>query len=163
MNLFIRIKNGQIFEHPILEENLKQIFPDIDLNNLPPDIVAFNRVPPPKLGAYEKNRTCQYEQGNDGVYRDVWYSEQMTDLEVKAKQDYVKTLWADELETTGLYSWGFDEDTCSFQPPVPMPDDGKEYVWKESTVSWIVMPPMPDDGKLYKFDIESENWILIVD
>ena len=34
-------------------------------------------------------------------------------------------------------SWTLDEDTCWWQPPVPMPTDGKNYVWDESTVSWI--------------------------
>ena len=44
MNLFIRIVDGQPFEHPIFEDNFKQAFPDVDLNNLPSEFLKFVRV-----------------------------------------------------------------------------------------------------------------------
>jgi len=34
-------------------------------------------------------------------------------------------------------SWLLDDDTCQWNAPVPMPDDGKDYDWDESTTSWI--------------------------
>jgi hypothetical protein len=33
-------------------------------------------------------------------------------------------------------SWILNEDTCLWQPPIPMPIDGKLYSWDESTLSW---------------------------
>lgn len=33
-------------------------------------------------------------------------------------------------------SWTLDEDTCWWQPPVPMPTDGKNYVWDEDVQNW---------------------------
>ena len=33
-------------------------------------------------------------------------------------------------------SWTLNDDTCLWQAPVPMPDDGKHYEWIESTTSW---------------------------
>ena len=33
-------------------------------------------------------------------------------------------------------SWTLDDDTCLWQPPIPMPDDGKMYSWDEETLSW---------------------------
>jgi len=33
-------------------------------------------------------------------------------------------------------SWTFDENTCSWAPPVPYPDDGGIYTWNEDTQSW---------------------------
>jgi len=33
-------------------------------------------------------------------------------------------------------SWILNEDTCQWEVPTPMPDDGKEYEWNESTISW---------------------------
>ena len=33
-------------------------------------------------------------------------------------------------------SWILDEETCTWQAPVPMPTDEKPYVWDEETVSW---------------------------
>lgn len=133
MELFIRVKDGQPFEHPIFGDNFRQAFPDVDVNNLPEGFARFERVQPPKLGAYEKNQRVQYERGLDGVYRDVWYCDPMTEAEKKEKQDAVKADW----ETNGFASWSFDEKTCSFLPPVPYPSNGKQYRWDEPTTSWI--------------------------
>jgi len=36
-------------------------------------------------------------------------------------------------------SWALNEDTCLWEAPVAMPDDGKVYVWDEATTSWIVV------------------------
>ena len=33
-------------------------------------------------------------------------------------------------------SWLLDEETCRWKAPVPMPTDGKFYIWNEETVSW---------------------------
>lgn len=34
-------------------------------------------------------------------------------------------------------SWILNEDTCKWEPPTPMPDDGKMYTWDEATTSWV--------------------------
>ena len=33
-------------------------------------------------------------------------------------------------------SWVLDEDTCQWNAPTPMPDDGKIYYWDEDGQSW---------------------------
>ncbi len=33
-------------------------------------------------------------------------------------------------------SWLLDTTTCLWQPPTPMPQDGKQYSWDEPTTSW---------------------------
>jgi hypothetical protein len=38
-------------------------------------------------------------------------------------------------------SWTLNEDTCLWQPPTPMPIDGKMYGWDEATLSWIEVTP----------------------
>ena len=35
-------------------------------------------------------------------------------------------------------SWTLNEDTCKWEAPVAYPDDGKSYVWKEDTQTWIL-------------------------
>jgi hypothetical protein len=42
-------------------------------------------------------------------------------------------------------SWLLNEDTCLWEAPTPMPDDGKMYSWDEATLSWIEVetPPAP--------------------
>ena len=33
-------------------------------------------------------------------------------------------------------SWILNEETCQWEAPSAMPDDGKKYEWNESTTSW---------------------------
>lgn len=33
-------------------------------------------------------------------------------------------------------SWTLDEGTCQWNPPTPIPNDGKPYRWDEPTLSW---------------------------
>jgi len=35
-------------------------------------------------------------------------------------------------------SWLLDEDTCLWEAPVPMPEDGM-YTWDEETTSWVAV------------------------
>ena len=37
-------------------------------------------------------------------------------------------------------SWTKNEETYLYQPPTPMPADGKIYVWDEPTLSWAEVP-----------------------
>jgi hypothetical protein len=43
-----------------------------------------------------------------------------------------------------LYSsWVLNEDTCLWEPPIPMPSDAtdtKVYLWNEETVNWVLKP-----------------------
>jgi hypothetical protein len=34
-------------------------------------------------------------------------------------------------------SWILNEDTCNWESPIPKPDDGSDYGWKEETQEWI--------------------------
>ena len=37
-----------------------------------------------------------------------------------------------------LYSsWTLVEETCRWEPPIPMPNDGKYYRWNEEVQNWI--------------------------
>jgi hypothetical protein len=133
MELFIRVKDGQPFEHPIFGDNFRQAFPDVDTNNLPAEFARFVRVTAPAVGPYEKNQTVSYQLVN-GAYTDVFACEQMTAEEIAAKQQATKDAWA---ANNGFASWTFSEATCSFEAPTPRPTDGKFYIWDEPTTSWI--------------------------
>jgi hypothetical protein len=37
-------------------------------------------------------------------------------------------------------SWLLNEDTCLWNAPVAMPNDGKMYTWDESTTNWVELP-----------------------
>lgn len=34
-------------------------------------------------------------------------------------------------------SWVLNETTCCWDAPTPMPQDGKMYIWDETTISWV--------------------------
>lgn len=38
-------------------------------------------------------------------------------------------------------SWNLNEQSCYWEPPVAMPDDGNMYSWDETTVNWIEFSP----------------------
>jgi hypothetical protein len=136
--LYIRIKDGQPFEHPILGGNFRQAFPSVDTNNLPPEFARFERIEPPTPGVYEVYEGVTYEWIG-GIVKDVHHIRQMTEQEKQATQDAVKAAWAEK----GFASWMFDEETCSFKPPVPYPDDVKMYRWDEATTSWVEVITQP--------------------
>lgn len=163
MRFFIRIKDGQPVDHPISEDNFCHAFPQIDVNNLPEEFAEFVRVEPPVLGPYEKSQSVSYQKVGS-VWTDVFVSEQMTQEEKLAKQNLVKEIWSQakfdscqylgfseshnstfrcHLSCSGdhsgppINSWVFDEETCSFVPPVPYPKDNKTYRWDESIISWV--------------------------
>lgn len=83
MRLFIRLQNGVPFEHPIMEDNFRQAFPDVDLNNLPDWVSPFHRFPAPVIGKYEVNEGVTYEKIN-GVFTDIWHIRPMTEDEKQA-------------------------------------------------------------------------------
>ena len=35
-------------------------------------------------------------------------------------------------------SWVLNEDTCSWEAPTPIPEDGSKYSWDEETLTWII-------------------------
>ena len=38
-------------------------------------------------------------------------------------------------------SWTLNPETYYWEAPVPYPNDGKEYVWDEATLSWVEVQP----------------------
>lgn len=132
MNLYLRVENGLPIGHPIVESNLLEIYPSIDLENLPEDLAVFERVVA-QVGVYEVYVNTTYESVN-GVWKDVHTIRPMTAEEKTSKQNTVKQNWAD---TVGFNSWIFSEELCQFVPPVAIPNDGKSYLWNEGVVNWV--------------------------
>ena len=131
MKLYIQVENGQTVNHPALEDNLLQAF-----GQIPSNWEQFARVERPVLGVYEVLDSDQpIYQKIDGVWTDVWSVRPMTQAEKYAKQQSIKDDW----KKNGFASWVFSEDKCLFEPPIPFPNDGKNYRWDELTTSWLLM------------------------
>lgn len=134
MRLFIKIKDGKPFEHPILESNFKQAYPDIDLNNLPHDFMEFVRVEKPSIGPYQVYEGVTYKL-NANYVEDVHLVREMTESEKTQKKSQVIADWQ---SGNSFKSWIFDETLCGYVPPIPMPEpiDGFIWVWNESKGDW---------------------------
>jgi hypothetical protein len=118
---------------PFWKTTLGRLFPTLMLITSLRSLLTLKEFQPPPLDVYQHNLRFQYEKGIDGIYRDVWYCDEMTAEEIKEKQDAVKAQWA---VNNGYPSWVFDEKTCAFVPPIAHPGDGGLYQWNEATVSW---------------------------
>jgi hypothetical protein len=83
MNCFIKIVDGQPFEHPILEDNFRQAFPEIDPDNLPEGFARFTRITKPAF----KQREFKYVHylpnfiPCEGGWTDDWGVRDMTEEE----------------------------------------------------------------------------------
>tara|TARA_R100001443_G_scaffold9436_2_gene19051 strand:+ start:289 stop:804 length:516 start_codon:yes stop_codon:yes gene_type:complete len=167
MSLYIQVDTeNKPLNHPVFESNLQLIYPSHDFTGGPPKgWVAFERVPEPQLGPYQKfdetigadialafgHNGLEYKLV-DGKFKDVWHVLDFTDEEKKAFQDKVKVDYAN-----GLYpkSWVFNEAKCTYIAPVAIPSEDKIYGWKESTKEWV---EYPSDGKAYEWDDTNEVW-----
>jgi hypothetical protein len=137
MSLYICIKDGQPFEHPITKETMALVFPHEDINNLSENFMLFERV--------EKRDTQIYEiyEGNtyviDGsVVKDSHNFRLMT---LQEKDTYIQTV-TQEWQAYEFYcpSWIYSDKEGGFVPPFPPPKDGKNYIWDEPTTNWVLAP-----------------------
>jgi len=133
MELFICIKDGQPFEHPILGDNFREAFPNVDTNNLPPEFARFERIECPYAAGMFEVDVVSY-QWVDGIVKDVWALRPMTQEEKDAKIAQAKA-------NQPYPSWVFDESSLMYLPPIPYPQDGNPYRWDEETLSWILRAP----------------------
>lgn len=133
MRKFIQIKDGQPYQHPVIEQNMRIAFPGIDLDNLPEGWVEFIRHPMPNVGPYEIYQGVEY-QWIDGKVQDVHLVREMIQSEKDEKIRVTKEQWAAK---GGFASWVFNETECRFDPPIPYPEGDEIFVWDEPSVSWV--------------------------
>ena len=81
MKLFIQLRNGQPFEHPIMADNFYQAFPHLDENKLPPEFAKFEKTELPTIDIFEVVDGSAYVMHPDGVVREIWTVRPMTDDE----------------------------------------------------------------------------------
>ena len=169
MELYIQIKDGKPFEHPIFGDNFRQAFPHIDTNNLPPEFARFVRVAAPAVGVFEVYEECTYELV-DGVYTDVHKVRFMTDEEKATKIEQARANlpanWTQNEETLqpvmpprptvkGAYPYKFDRETNQWLesdvPPFP------SWVSSEDGLRYVAPIPRPEGQ--YRWDEATLSWV----
>lgn len=129
--LYIKIKNGEPYQHPIVESNLLACRPDIDLENLPGDIAVFERAKDTIIGPYQELVETKYVW-KDGIVTEEHILRDFTEDEKTIKIWIVQNDW--KTKGPGFPSWIFDEESCRYVPPVPIPpDEYKPYRWDENS------------------------------
>lgn len=163
MNTFIQVRNGVPYEHPLMIENMRQLFPDHDLETAPDGFAKFTRTARPTLDPYEKIDASKgysgcgltYEPTSDG-YEDIWHIINMTQTEKQEKiRNTIKPRFHD--------SFVFDEPTCQWNPPVAYPVDISDpdaaiYAWRDSDTSWIEITTNRPENGVYYFNVNTATW-----
>ena len=149
MELFIQIRNGQPFEHPIFGDNFRQAFPNVDTENLPPEFARFVRINPPTIGIFDVCEVGAYELV-DGAYTDVYTVRAMTDEEKVAKIAEAKARLPD--------NWTLNEETLQPSPP-PKPTTGGPWQFDRVANIWKEAPVRPEGE--YRFDYVAWQWVEI--
>jgi len=131
-DLYIKIKNRLPVDHPLTESNLRLVDSNFDESLANGAYMKFERsIFAEAMGVYEVCE-CFYYMDND-VVKEKFVVRPMTTDEKTKKQQIEKERWSEN----GYSSWIFDEDFCVFKPPIEYPNDGKKYVWDESTTLWV--------------------------
>jgi hypothetical protein len=129
MNLFIKVIDNQVIDHPVTLENLQAIYPNVEYNNPPENYLPFNRAGVPAATTpYTVNESTYVIASN--VVNEVYTQREMTDEEKEI-------LWNEMQNRKPYDSWLLNKYSCIWEPPVEHPKDGKKYLWNEETLSWL--------------------------
>ena len=101
LELYIQIRDGQPYEHPIFADNFKMAFPDVNINELPADQFAkFIRVEAPVPDTYEVYEGVTYQWFDVVTIKDVHSIRAMTD-----EERAIKDVELAELATRDANAW----------------------------------------------------------
>ena len=121
-------------------------FAKLDQNN----IVVFVTVGRDEDNGKEDQLTARtgdvYKQTSyntrGGVYYDPTTNQPGTDQTKAFRKNYAGLGYTYDYDRDAFIppkpfnSWVLNETSCLWEAPVPMPTDGKRYIWNEETVSW---------------------------
>lgn len=155
LELYIQIRDGQPFEHPIFADNFKLAFPDVNVNDLPADRFAkFIRVDAPVPDTYEVYEGVTY-QWFDGVVKDVHSARPMTDEERAEKTAELEAM-ANQLKLDRI---AFINDKLTTET-----DETAQTLWLDCLTAheaWVLESVDPITPAFPRFPIKDEagNWV----
>lgn len=130
--LFIQIRDGQPYQHPIFGDNFREAFPHVDVDNLPPEFARFKRLPSPvSAGEFEVN-VVTYQWVN-GIVQDVWSVRPMNEEE-RAHYIQLKTM---EVNVRADALRRLAQDGVDNSPEGPIKDAW--ILFKEQMDVWVLV------------------------
>lgn len=64
------------------------------------------------------------------------------------RKNYPSIGWVYDMDRDAFYrpeppysNWVFDEETCTWKPPVDKPQDGNAYYWDQENTRWVIATP----------------------
>ena len=158
LELYIQIRDGQPFEHPIFADNFKLAFPDVDTENLPETLAKFIRVDAPVLDTYEVYEGVTY-QWADGVVKDVHSARPMTDEERAAKDVELAKQAVHEANRLHKFRMG----RCQYGVD-KTEDAAQKQLWLDCLTAheaWVLESADPITPAFPRFPIKDEagNWV----
>jgi len=78
MEMFIKLENGQPVNHPIMGDNFRRVFPQIDPNNPSPEFAKFVRVNRKDVGQYKVVLSGPTYAWVGDTVQDIWETRDMT-------------------------------------------------------------------------------------
>ncbi len=158
LELYIQIRDGQPFEHPIFVDNLKLAFPDVDTENIPDTFAKFIRVDAPVLDTYEVYVGVTY-QWVDGVVKDVHLVRAMTEEERAAKDVELAELAVQEANRLHKFRMG----RCQYGVD-KTEDAAQKQLWLDCLTAheaWVLesVNPITPAFPLFPRKDEAGNWV----
>ena len=82
-----------------------------------------------------------YLESVHGVHDDVYWKQTSYNANMRKNYAGIGYTYNSDLDAfvpiQPYPSWILNTDTARWQAPVPMPDDGKKYIWDENSGSWV--------------------------
>jgi hypothetical protein len=142
-------KNGKPESHPIVKENMMDIFDNFDPDNPPEGFVKFIKTPQPVLSHLEKYDYLDYAYSPKLSKKHgspVWH--EIHHIKKISKDDIINEFKKHQPECE---DWIFDDETQTLIPPIPKPNDGKNYLWNIQFNKWTEADPDIDPKQLIEF------------
>ena len=89
MEMFIKLENGEPVGHPIMGDNFRRVFPQIDPNNPGPEFAKFVRVDRKDVGQYKVVISGPTYAWVGNTVQDIWETRDMT---AEERADYDQSM-----------------------------------------------------------------------
>lgn len=151
MTLFIRLVDGEPSGHPILEQNLRQLFPNTSFPQYftaddvePMGYGIYDFSPQPDLGRYEKAVEVSPVRSAEGIWRQAWSVVEMSEAE-KADVDAAKAALTRNQRAIRLAETDWVVVAC-YEAGSTVPDDMKVFRQKLRDITEHANFPYLNDG-----------------